>query len=82
MTDSINKTFVEIVRKKGKEENFMRLLVLYLMGTMLFPKISCSVPSWIVDYVEDLPTLARYVWAEATHKWLLKDVPQMASAHT
>ena len=49
------------------------------MGTILFPNTSCSVPNWIVDYVDDLHGMGRYAWAQATHKWLMEDVPQAAA---
>ena len=29
--------------------------------------------------MDDLPSLGRYVWAHATHKWLMADIPTMAS---
>ena len=77
--DSIKKTLEQVVRERGEEENFVKLLMVYLMGTILFPNTSCSVPVWIVDYVDDLPAMGRFAWAQATHKWIMEDVPQAAA---
>lgn len=53
--------------------------MIYLLETMLFPNISCFVPNLIIDYINDLPSLGRYAWAEATNRWLMENVPQMAT---
>lgn len=41
--DFIKKTFLQIVRKKGEEDNFVRLLMMYLMGTIIFSNTSYSI---------------------------------------
>lgn len=46
---------------------------------MLFTDTSCFVPNWLVNFVDDLLALNQSVWAKATHKWLMEDVPQTTS---
>lgn len=46
---------------------------------MLCLNILCSIPIWIVDYMNDLPALCHYACAQATHKCLMEDVPQTAA---
>ena len=44
--DTIKTTLLQLIQKKGaKEENFVRLMVVYLMGTILFPNTSYLVSS-------------------------------------
>ncbi|KAH7665801.1 hypothetical protein IHE45_13G057600 [Dioscorea alata] len=69
--DAIKKTLHEIVRKKREDENFVRLLMPYLLETMLFPNISCSMPM--------ICPLGRYAWVEAMHRLLMENVSQMAT---
>ena len=77
--DSIRRTLDQLVRQRGEEENFVKVLMVYLMGRVLFPNTSSSVPNWIVEYVDDLTGMGRYAWAAAAHKWLMDDVPQAAA---
>lgn len=63
---------------RGEQDSFVKLLMVYL-STILFLNTSCSVPNWLVDYVDDLPALAYYAWAQVTHKWPMEDVPQIVA---
>lgn len=49
------------------------------MGMILFPNISCFVPNWLVDYMDDLPKLNQYASPQAMHKWLIDDISQTAT---
>lgn len=73
------KKLQQIIYKRGAEDNSVKLLMMYLMGNILFPNTSCSVLNWLIDYVDDLLALVYYAWAQATQKWLMEDVPQMAA---
>ena len=67
--DVIKTTLLQLLRKKrAEEENFVRLLGIYLMGTMLFSNTFYSVLNWIIDYVQDLHALGHYVWVQARHR--------------
>ncbi|KAJ0974774.1 hypothetical protein J5N97_016739 [Dioscorea zingiberensis] len=72
-------TLLDLVHRRGEEENFVKLLVVYLMGVFLFPTTNCTAPSWSAHYADNLQALGTYAWAQAVHKFLMDDV-QLISA--
>lgn len=47
--------------KGGKEENYLKFLVVYLMKIILFTNTSCSAPTKVAYYIDDLVVLGHYV---------------------
>ncbi|XP_039130882.1 uncharacterized protein LOC120267272 [Dioscorea cayenensis subsp. rotundata] len=62
-------------RESKKEESFVKLSLVYILGFFLFPTTSCSSPAWLPYYVDNLSTIGQYAWAQAIHKWMMDDVP-------
>ncbi|KAH7658246.1 hypothetical protein IHE45_17G075000 [Dioscorea alata] len=79
--DYLVRTLMKLVEEKEakKERSFIKLLLVYILGNLLFSTTTCSVPSWLAYYVDDLLKLDQYEWAHATHKWLMEDVPSAAA---
>ncbi|XP_039137837.1 uncharacterized protein LOC120275360 isoform X2 [Dioscorea cayenensis subsp. rotundata] len=75
--DNIKKKLMEIVHHRS-EENFVKLLVVYIMASFLFPHTTSSAPSWVGQYVDQLYTMGQYAWALAVHKFLMDGVPKAA----
>ncbi|XP_039140483.1 uncharacterized protein LOC120277695 [Dioscorea cayenensis subsp. rotundata] len=68
-----------VKRESKKEESFVKLLLVYILGFVLFPTTSCSSPAWLPHYVDNLSTIGQYAWAQATHKWMMDDIPLAAA---
>lgn len=75
--DAMKRNLLYLIWKKRGEEDFVKLLVVYILGMILLPNTSCLVPNWLVDFMNDLLLLNRYAWTKATHKWLMDDIPQI-----
>ncbi|KAJ0965730.1 hypothetical protein J5N97_026868 [Dioscorea zingiberensis] len=80
--DAIKKNLLQLVqKKKGDEENFVKLLVVYLLGTMLFPSTSYAVPKLDCRTTHKLDELNRYWRGRShSHKWLMDGVRRYPAA--
>ncbi|XP_039140409.1 protein MAINTENANCE OF MERISTEMS-like [Dioscorea cayenensis subsp. rotundata] len=68
-----------VKRESKKEESFVKLLLVYILGFILFPTTSCLSPAWLPYYMDNLSKIGQYAWAQATHKWMMDDVPLAAA---
>ena len=50
-------------RESKKEESYVKVLLVYIMGSFFFPTTSCSAPTWLGYYMGDLLMLGQYAWA-------------------
>ncbi|KAH7690184.1 hypothetical protein IHE45_02G028900 [Dioscorea alata] len=69
-----------VLKKDHKgEENFVKLLLIYIMGFLLFSILCCLAPEWLTHYVDDLSTLGEYAWVHVTHRFFMEIVPAVSS---
>ena len=74
--DAIKAYLLKLIHNKDcDKETFVKLLVVYLITTILFPNISLNAPIWAARYADNLSTLGRYAWVHATHRWLMANIP-------
>ena len=52
----------------SEEESFVKFMVVYLMGIILFSNTSCMALTWLAYYPNELASLGPYAWAHATYK--------------
>lgn len=80
--DAIKENLVKLERSKdSEEETFVKLLMVYFMATIFFSNTSLNVSTFTVRYADNLASLGCYTWAHAIHKWMMADIPLMAT-HT
>ena len=78
--DAIKANLLRLIHSKdGEEETFVKLFVVYLITTILFPNTSLTALTSVTRYAHDLASLGRYAWAHATHRWLMADVRTTAA---
>lgn len=79
--DGLSRALFILVKKKERAcvENFVKFLLIYLLGSLLFTNTSCSEPPWLVAYVDDLSSLDKYAWAQEAHKWIMDTLPGVAA---
>lgn len=59
----------------GPPEDVVRLLVLYLFTTILFPQTTGNVPIHMFGIAEDLKQLKFYNWSESVYQMLMDNIP-------
>ncbi|KAK1257186.1 hypothetical protein QJS04_geneDACA024912 [Acorus gramineus] len=59
----------------GALEDFMKMMVLLLFSTVLFPQTNFAIPIQLLRYVDEIERLGDYAWADAVHRFLIKHIP-------
>lgn len=58
----------------------MELLMVYFMTAIFFLNTSLkNVPTFAARYIDNLGSLGHYAWVHAIHKWMMPDVPLIAT---
>lgn len=63
----------------NKVADVVRLLVLYLFTTILFPQSTGNVPIHMFDVAENLKKLKFLNWSESVHQMLMDNIPHNAA---
>ncbi len=80
--DAIKSRLQFLVGKSSRQdvEDFTKLWVLYLFGTILFPTVRYYVPKTLCSYVDDLDRLGSYSWGLAVFSFLRQQIPSLADS--
>jgi hypothetical protein len=73
---------LELVLEKEKkvlEADVVRLLIMYIFTTILFPMGSGSVPAQFFHYVDNLDKLWDYSWGKTVYNVLMSVIPRCAA---
>jgi uncharacterized membrane protein len=73
---------LELVLEKEKkvlEVDVVRLLIMYIFTTILFPMGSGSVPAQFFHYVDNLDKLWDYSWGKTVYNVLMSVIPRCAA---
>ena len=56
----------------------VQLLIVYLVGTILFPLSNLSIAQWIFSCIDPIEEIGCYAWARAVHEHLMQFIPMAA----
>lgn len=64
----------QLVVDEENSEDFIRVLVCYILSFLLFPNGSGSLARWSAKYCDDLQTFRNYDWSEAVQRAIMESI--------
>lgn len=65
---------LQMVEDDSKADDFVRLLVCYILSFLLFPNSSGTVARWATKYCDDLDNFREYDWSEAVQRAIVDSI--------